>query len=303
MPELPEVQTTVNGLQKRVLGGTLIDVWSDWQKMVKRPKGFLNFKKELRGKKIVRVWRRAKNVVFELSGGYSLLIHMKMTGHLMVGKWKEIKGIWVAAESGLMQEWINGQKTLNELTQEWINGFLHIIFFLDDGRMIALSDMRKFAKVELVKTEDLHKEFEGLGPEPLEKSFTFEKFQALFGRKKGKVKQVIMNPAFIAGVGNIYASEALWWAKIHPEKDVSQLSAKELKSLYGAIKKVLSMGVEFGGDSFSDYRDVDGKKGKFEGHKKVYQREKEECYRCKTPIKRLMLGQRSAFYCPKCQIK
>jgi len=262
-------------------------VWSDWHKMVKRPKGFEVFKKELKGKKILRVWRRAKNVVFELSDGYSLLIHMKMTGHLLVGKWKLEKGIFKAAEPGPIQE--------------SINGYLHIIFFLDDGRMIALSDMRKFAKVELVKTEDLQKEFEGLGPEPLEKSFTFEKFATLFFKKRGRVKQVIMKPEFIAGVGNIYASEALWWAKIHPAKDVSQLSRKELTSLYEAIKKVLSLGVEFGGNSFSDYRDVDGKKGKFEGAKKVYQREGEKCYRCKSTIVRKVVGARSAFYCPMCQ--
>ncbi len=273
MPELPEVQTTVNGLQKRVLGRTFVNVWSDWEKIVKIPRNFAIFKKQLKGKKILGVWRRAKNVVFELSGGYSLLIHMKMTGHLLTGTWK----------------------------QEKVNGYLHLIFTLDDGNTIALSDMRKFAKVELVKTKELIKEFERLGPEPLEKSFTFEKFQALFNNKRGKVKQVIMMPQFIAGIGNIYASEALWEAKIHPARDVSSLSRKELQALYKAIRKVLALGVEFGGDSFSDYRDIDGKKGKFEGEKKVYQREKQPCFRCKVPIKRLKLGQRSSFYCPTCQ--
>ncbi|OGZ65140.1 MAG: DNA-formamidopyrimidine glycosylase [Candidatus Staskawiczbacteria bacterium RIFCSPHIGHO2_02_FULL_43_16] len=287
MPELPEVQTTVNGLQKKVLGGTFIDVWTDWEKMVKRPARFKEFKKQLKGRSILRVWRRAKNVVFELLGGYSLLIHMKMTGHLLVGIWNLESGIWKSVEDGPLKE--------------KINGYLHIIFFLDNGKMIALSDMRKFAKVELVKTEDLHKEFEGLGPEPLEKSFTFEKFQALFTRRRGKVKQVIMVPQFIAGIGNIYASEALWEAKIHPVKDISKLGRKELRVLYNAIRKVLALGVEFGGDSFSDYRDVDGNKGKFEGKKKVYQRTGQPCLRCITLIKRLKIGQRSSFYCPACQ--
>ena len=287
MPELPEVQTTVNGLHAKVLNRAFVDVWSDWQKMVKRPRDFAQFKKELEGKKIARVWRRAKNVVFELLGGYSLLIHMKMTGHLLVGIWNLESGIWKSVEDGPLKE--------------KINGYLHIIFFLDNGKMIALSDMRKFAKVELVKTEDLHKEFEGLGPEPLEKSFTFEKFQALFTRRRGKVKQVIMVPQFIAGIGNIYASEALWEAKIHPVKDISKLGRKELRVLYNAIRKVLALGVEFGGDSFSDYRDVDGNKGKFEGKKKVYQRTGQPCLRCITLIKRLKIGQRSSFYCPACQ--
>src|SRR3989344_2632499 len=178
MPELPEVETTVKGLQERVLNRTFIDAWSDWKKIVKRPKDFEIFKKELKGKKIQRVWRRAKNVIFELSSGYSLLVHMKMTGHLLCGTWSMKHGTWVASEDGPLKE--------------KINGFLHMIFFLDDGRMIALSDMRKFAKVELWKTDELFngKEFLAWGPEPLEKSFTFEKFQALFKNKKGKVKQV-----------------------------------------------------------------------------------------------------------------
>ncbi len=274
MPELPEVQTTVNGLQKRVLGRTFVRVWSDWQKTVTFPRKFAAFKKQLKGKKILRVWRRGKNVIFELSDGYSLLIHMKMTGHLLVEPWN---------------------------TQDPMNGYLHIMFFLDDGRKIALSDLRKFAKVELRPTKELLQIFEGLGPEPLEKIFTFEKFEKLFVRKKGKVKEIIMRPSFIAGIGNIYASEALWWAKIHPAKDVSRLNARELKLLYGAIKKVLQLGINFGGDSFSDYRDVDGNKGEFEGSKKVYQREGEKCFRCKSVIKRLVIAQRSSFYCPRCQ--
>ncbi len=289
MPELPEVQTTVAGLNKKVLKKTFADVWSDWEKIVKKPKSFGLFKAKLKGKKILRVWRRAKNVVFELSGGYSLLIHMKMTGHLLVGKWKIENRKWKTTAPGPLDD--------------KINSYIHLILFLDDGSMIALSDVRKFAKVELVKNEDLLKEFEGLGPEPLEKSFTLEKFQALFKKKSGKVKQVIMKPEVIAGIGNIYASEALWGARIHPEKDVLKLSPKQFSLLYNAIKKVLKLGVKFGGDSFSDYRNVDGKKGKFEGSKKVYQREKQPCFRCMAPIKRIMFGGRSAFFCPRCQAK
>lgn len=288
MPELPEVETTANGLNKKVLNRTFVDVWSDWQKMVKRPKSFSIFKKQLIGKKILKVYRRAKNVAFELSGGYSLLIHMKMTGHLLYGTWSMKHGTYQAIGGGPLQD--------------KINGYLHIIFFLNNGKMIALSDMRKFAKVELQKTEDLLTIFEGLGPEPLEKNFTFEKFANLFVGRRGKVKQVIMAPEFIAGIGNIYASEALWEAKIHPLKDISKLGKKELKALYMAIRKVLALGVEFGGDSFSDYRDVDGKKGEFEGKKKVYQREDEPCFRCKTPIKRLVIGARSSFFCARCQV-
>ncbi len=275
MPELPEVQTTINGLQAKVLNRAFVDVWSDWEKMVKRPRDFALFKKELRGKKIMRVWRRAKNVIFELSQGYSLLVHMKMTGHLLVEPW----------------------------ASDPMNGFLHLIFTLDDGRKIALSDMRKFAKVELWKTEELltSPDFLRIGPEPLESNFTFEIFAGRLAKKRGRIKQVIMDPYVIAGVGNIYASEALWWAKIHPEKRVEQLTKKELQLLYGAIINVLRAGIDFGGESFSDYRNVDGLPGKFGSQRQVYKREKLECARCGTPVGRIMFGGRSAFYCPKCQ--
>ena len=271
MPELPEVETTVQGLNAKVLNRTFVDVWCDWKKTIKKPKSFRLFKKELTGKKIKKIWRRGKNVIFELSDNYSLLIHMKMTGHLMVGKQ-------------------HGK-------------FLHLIFTLDDGQIIALSDLRKFAKVELWKTEELinSKEFLALGPEPLEKDFTLGKFKEALKNKKGKIKQVLMVPEVIAGIGNIYASEALWWAKIHPAKSTNKLTGKELALLYNTIRKVLKNGIDFGGDSFSDYRNVDGLPGKFEGQKKVYQREGQSCSRCKTNIVRLVIATRSSFFCPACQ--
>jgi formamidopyrimidine-DNA glycosylase len=290
MPELPEVETTVNGLNTKVRFRTFVDVWTDWEKTFKRPLPFAAFKKELIGKEIARVWRRAKNVIFELSDGYSLLIHMKMTGHLMVSQWYLEEDKWIAKQEGPLRE--------------PVNQFLHAIFILDNGQMIALSDLRKFAKIELWRTQELldSPEFKKLGPEPLDPSFTLDAFKKLFEKKRGKVKQVIMVPEFIAGVGNIYASEALWWAKIHPKKDVSELDATELKRLYNAIKSVLEAGIKLGGESFDDYRNVDGEKGNFRNERKVYGRENEPCFRCKTPIKRLMFGGRSAFYCPTCQL-
>ena len=289
MPELPEVETTVKGLNKKVPSRTFIDAWSDWEKIVKKPKNFSEFKKEIKNKKIKKAWRRAKNIIIDLSDGYSLLIHQKMTGHLLVGKWIKINNIWKPEKAG----------PLNDP----YNRFLHLIFFLDNGEMIALSDARKFAKVELWKTDELlnSKEFKNLGPEPLEKSFTFEKFKKIFENRKGKVKQIIMNPEVIAGVGNIYASESLWVAKIHPEKNIAKLSEKELKSLYEAIIKVLTLGVKLGGESFSDYRKPDGTKGDFDSERKVYKREGQKCHRCGGKIKRIKVAQRSAFYCPNCQ--
>jgi len=290
MPELPEVETTVRGLKGRVLKRTLVDAWSDWQKTIKKPKDFATFKKEIKGKKIIKIWRKAKNVILDLSEGYSLLVHQKMTGHLMVGEWKKVNNKWQSIEKGPLEE--------------KINTFLHVIFFLDNGEMIALSDVRKFAKIELWKTKELldSKEFNKLGPEPLEKNFTFKKFKEVIEGKKGKVKQVLMNPEIIAGIGNIYSNEALWWAKINPQRNISSLKPKEVKLLYNAIKKVLLTGVKLGGESFSDYRNIDGEKGNFDSERKVYKRERKKCFRCGSQIKRVKFGGRSAFFCPKCQI-
>lgn len=289
MPELPEVETTVKGLRQKVLNRTFVDVWSDWKKMVKRPQGFEVLQRTLKGKKIRRIWRRAKNVIFDLSDGYSLLVHQKMTGHLMVGKWKLDDERWRPLAKGPLEE--------------STNLFIHILFTLSDGTMIALSDLRKFGKVELWKTEELlnSKEFKKLGPEPLDKSFTFEAFKERLKGKRGKIKHVLMNPEVIVGVGNIYANEALWWARIHPTKEVANLDDKELKLLYEAVKNVLMKGIEMGGESFADYRNVEGEKGNFDSERRAYKRERQPCYRCKTLIKRIIFNGRSAFFCPSCQ--
>lgn len=287
MPELPEVQTTVNGLNKKVLGKTIFGVWSDWKKIIKKPKDFSDFEKEIKNKKIIKIWRRAKNIIFNLSDENSLLVHQKMTGHLLFGEWELKDKKWMPSKTG----------PLNDP----YNRFIHLIFFLDNKKMIALSDARKFAKVELWKTGELKKELENLGPEPLDKNFTFEKFKKLFEKKSGKIKQVLMDQNVISGIGNIYASEILWQSKIHPDKNVAKLSEKELKSLYQAIKKVLELSVKLGGESFSDYRKPDGSKGGFDSERKVYKRENEKCKRCGEKIKRIKTAQRSSFFCPNCQ--
>ncbi|KPJ54718.1 hypothetical protein AMJ47_03745 [Parcubacteria bacterium DG_72] len=270
MPELPEVQTTVLGLKNKVLNRTFVDVWADTKKLFKNVP-FSKFKKEIKNKKIKKIYRRGKNIIFELSNNYSILVHQKMTGHLLYNKWKD----------------------------DPMNSFIRVKFFLNNGKILALSDLRKFAKIELHKKDSLEKELSRLGPEPLEKSFTFNKLKRVL--KKGRIKQVLMDQEVIAGIGNIYSDEILWSSKIHPEKETLKLSEKELKRIYKAIKGILSKGVELGGTSISDYRDIEGKKGKFGDIRKVYRREGEKCPRCKTVIKRKKLAGRSSHFCPKCQ--
>jgi formamidopyrimidine-DNA glycosylase len=289
MPELPEVETTVRDLKKTVLGRIFFDVWTDAKKMIKKPKKFEDFKKELIGKEILDIKRRGKNILFFLSSGKILLIHQKLTGHLLFGIWKKEGGIWKSKIEG-------------PLAEDPMNGFLHLIFFFKDGWQLALSDLRKFAKVEILTKEELEKEMEKLGPEPLDKDFTFEKFkERILKKKKGKIKQVLMDQEVIAGIGNIYSDEILWKAKIHPFKRVGKLSEEELKKIYKAMKEILPKAIEVGGESISDYRRPSGEKGGFDLLRKVYRREGEKCFRCGAKIKRVKLGQRSAHFCPVCQ--
>lgn len=291
MPELPEVETIVRDLDREVRNRTFLDVWTDAKSLIKGD-SFESFKKKLKGKKIKGVRRRAKNVLIDLSDGSVLLVHQKITGHLLLGKWKLEKGKWVAEEEG-------------PLCTDPMNGFLHIVFFLDDGRQIALSDLRKFAKVQIWDRKELEesKEYKDLGPEPLEKDFTLDKFEKLFEKKKGRVKQVLMDQNFIAGIGNIYASEILFDAKIHPEEDTSKLDKRDLKRIYDATRKILSKSIELKGDSFSDFRTVYGEKGQTQEVVKVYGKEGKKCPRCGGDIKRIKQGGRSSFFCPACQKK
>jgi formamidopyrimidine-DNA glycosylase len=286
VPELPEVETTVKDLNKLVLGQKIEDVWSDSYKIIKHPKNFNNFKEEIKGKEIKKIWRRGKNIIFDLSENKYLLVHQKLTGHLLYGKWKFINGKWIPPEGSLSEK---------------INTYIHLVFVFKNGNMMALSDLRKFAKIGLFDRKELEKELNNLGPEPLDKKFTFEKFKKAISQRTGKIKQVLMDQEIIAGIGNIYSDEILWEAKIHPLRNISQINERELKKIYIAMKKILNKAIKLRGESFSDYRDPKGEKGFFDKERKVYHREKEKCFRCGNIIKRLKIGGRSAHFCPICQ--
>ena len=290
MPELPEVETIVRDLKKRVLKRTFVDVWTDWEKMIKKPRIFKEFKRGIEGRKIINIRRRAKNILFDLSDNRTLLIHQKMTGHLLLGKWKSDNGKWISQVKGPLRD-------------DPMNRFLHLIFWLDSGTMLALCDLRKFAKVELWDKEGLEnsKEFRALGPEPLEKSFGLEECKKALKSKRGKIKKVLMEPTVIAGIGNIYSDEILWKARIHPLKEVSSLSGTELKKIHLAIKEILPLAIRLGGESVSDYRRPSGEKGYYDKARKVYRKEGQKCPVCGEPIERIKIGGRSAHYCPNCQ--
>ncbi|MDD5568965.1 MAG: DNA-formamidopyrimidine glycosylase [Candidatus Pacebacteria bacterium] len=292
MPELPEVETTIKGLKKEVLNRTFVNIWTDAPKLIKRP-ALEEFKKNIIGRKITGIKRRAKNILFCLDKNFVLLIHQKMSGHLLVGNWEEKNGKWVSKKRG-------------PLLEDKMNKYLHVMFFLSGGKQMALSDLRKFAKIELWNKEALgaSKEYKAIGIEPLSPGFTLNKFKDLFKGKKGRIKQVLMDQNFIAGIGNIYASEILLEARVHPETDARKLSPEDLKNIYSSIKKVLKRAIDLGGTSRSDYRNVYGEEGGFQKIAKVYGKEGSKCpLSCGGTVKRLKIGGRSSFYCPNCQRK
>ena len=297
MPELPEVQTIVSDLQKILPGLKIGDVWTDWKKMFPARGGsalggentpFENFKKEVIGEKIISVKRIGKNILINLSGNKTVLVHQKMTGHFLYGKWRMVDGKWESKEMGAIRD-------------DPQNRFIHLVFNLSNDRQLALSDLRKFAKVLLWPTSKLSEleDINNLGPDPTAEDFDFNKFQDRLAGKKGKIKTVLMDQSVFAGIGNIYSDEILWLAGIHPLRQVSSLTQEELKSIFTSTKKILKKAIEARGTSDSDYRDPSGKKGGYQEMLYVYGLEGEKCQKKDGGIiARLKVGGRSAHFCP-----
>lgn len=303
MPELPEVTTTVNGLQRVLPGITITDVWTDLAKENQSYKQFLNtikdavfykkFKKQVVGAKVKKVERRAKNILIHLDNGNTILIHMKMTGHIIYGKY-----VYTKKEN----KWAPDKDERAALHDPY-NRFVHVVFELSNGKHFVFCDSRKFGKVTLLPTIDIHDSIhlKGTGPEPLDKNFIFEKFKSCITKKKNqKIKTVLMDPYTIAGIGNIYSDEMLWMSDIHPETKPEDIPDKKLRELYHDMQDVLLKGIDFGGDSMSDYRDIDGKKGEFQNHHNVYRKIKQKCgkKKCDGVIIRKSVGARNAHFCP-----
>ena len=290
MPELPEVQTTVNGINKLVKDLVISDVWTDYggsihvgKGNIKDPKYFKEFLASIKGKKIIVASRRGKNILIQLTGNHTILIHMKMTGHMMVGN-------YIFDKNKEKDPWSPKEKE-GPLADPF-NKFIHLV----------LSDMRKFAKVALLETDSLDSSphLQDIGPEPLEKSFTYSLFkERVLKRSTGRIKNVLMTPEIIAGVGNIYSDEALWLAGIHPESKPEKVPEKEMKLLYASVLEVLHKGIDFGGDSMSDYRNINGERGEFQGQHNAYGKTKTTCKKpnCPGTIIRKVVGGRSAHFC------
>jgi len=287
MPELPEVQTVVNDLQI-ITGDTIIGFWSDFEKAVKAK----NFKKEIIGGKIKNIKRLGKNIVIELDNKKFILIHLKMTGKLILVESQK-------------------SKVKSEETQEKVSKHLHHIFYLKKHGSLEFHDIRKFATLDLADAEKISQITQSKGMDPFDKDFTLQNFTDTIVSKENKtchsrvtgksIKSVLMNQSLISGIGNIYASEIPYDAKLNPLRKISSLNKDEIKSLYKSTLKILTKAIKLRGTSISDYRDANGKKGGFQNHLRVYGKAGKKCAKCDTIILKNIVEQRSTFHCPTCQ--
>jgi formamidopyrimidine-DNA glycosylase len=306
MPELPEVQTTVDGINRVSKGLIIQDVWTSYNSSyhagkdnIKDIKYFSYFKKNVIGSSIISASRRAKNILIHLSNNHTVLVHMKMTGHMMYGKYKKLNKKDFQGE-------LWRPKTSDPHLNDPFNRFIRLVFTFSNGNQLVLSDMRRFAKVTLIKTDDLAKSehLRKTGPEPLEDSFDLKSFcERLSLRPNAPIKLTLMNPEIIAGIGNIYSDEILWRTGVHPLEKTKNVPQKLLSAMFKATKEILRKGIDFGGDSMSDYRNIDGKRGDFQNQHQAYQRKGLKCLKpkCGGEIIKLKIGGRSAHFCKKHQ--
>lgn len=272
MPELPEVETIRRDLNKELKGRKIIKLkFYDWAKMLQpSPEAVA---KAVEGKKIRDFDRRAKLLLMHLEDGKTIATHLKLTGQLFIRK-----------------------------STDRPDRFTHIILEIDKGEELRFNDLRKFGFMKVVENKfDLEKILAEFGPEPFTKEFTFDAFKKIVIKTTRKIKTVIMDQTQISGVGNIYADEALWRAKIYPEKTAEKLTEEELRDLYDAILFVLKQGIEDRGTSVDQYLDIYSKEGGHVKNLKVFRLNKEPCPRCGTTIKKIRIGGRGTHYCPKCQ--
>lgn len=274
MPELPEVETVVRDLREAGLPGRrILDARVRWRRSVAVPSAAA-FTRRIRNQRIEAISRRAKFIVIQLSGGDTILVHLRMTGRL----------------------------TLTP-AQAPRDPHEHLILRLDNGSVLRFHDTRKFGRWYLLS--DTSQKLGALGPEPFDPSFTGRRFAQRLAGRTGALKPLLLNQAFIAGLGNIYVDEALWDAKLHPLQSADRLKPTQVQALYRGIRKVLRRGIRnLGtslGDGDSNFYSVGGRRGRAQDELRVFRKTGEPCPRCRTPIERIIVGQRSTHLCPKCQ--
>ncbi|MBV8515347.1 MAG: bifunctional DNA-formamidopyrimidine glycosylase/DNA-(apurinic or apyrimidinic site) lyase [Acidobacteria bacterium] len=281
MPELPEVETVVRGLQKSVLGRRILSVWIGKSDFIDNPADLTR----LSGQKIAAIERFGKFMLLRLANGddaaekvlqdapnkaASLLVHLGMTGQLAPSA-PEVP----------------------------FDKHTHVSFALDDGRELRYTDPRRFGRMAYLTGELLAKEISDAGADPLEVSAA--EFTERVRSRHARIKALLLDQSVFRGVGNIYADESLWRAKIHPARVGTKISAKETETLRRVLQEILNRAIVMRGSSISDFLDANGEPGEYQRHHRAYGREGKPCHRCRTPIRRVIVAGRSSYFCPKCQ--
>jgi len=271
MPELPEVETVARGLRTSLVGATVVGAEVRWARSLVPPDPSA-FTTRLTGQTVTDVGRRGKWVVIALSGGDALLVHLRMTGRLV----------------------LESEPCLDD-------PHLRVLLFLDDGRRLCFFDQRKFGR--MVLTAEPQVVLGALGPEPLAEDFTAAQFADMLARRRGRIKPLLLNQRFLAGLGNIYTDEVLWRAGVHPLRTADTLTPAEVRRLHRAIRLVTRAAIASGGTTLPDraYRRADGRPGEFAPRLGVYGRVGQPCPRCGLAIERITVGQRGTHVCARCQ--
>jgi len=274
MPELPEVQTIVTGLNEILKGKTITNTYIYDDMVIGYPdkKQFIEKSKD---KKIMSISRRGKYIIVNFDNNqYRLVIHLRMSGKLL---YKE--------------------------RQEGREKHTHVVFEFNDNTDLRFNNVRKFGRLYFIEDDKFENagNIDNLGLEPLSDKFSLRLLKEMLDKRKGMIKPLLMNQEFIAGIGNIYADEALFLAKIRPDRKANNLNEKEIKALYKQLRKILRKGIKMGGTSISDYVNALGETGKFQKELNVYQREGQKCKICGEEIQKKKISGRSTRFCPNCQ--
>jgi formamidopyrimidine-DNA glycosylase len=272
MPELPEVEHAARGLGDQIVGRRIVAVTRlDWERMVETP-AVEQFIALLEGREVLGASRRAKWILLTLDEGWTLALHLRMSGSLTV----------------------HGPATQPD-------AYTHLVLLLDDGRQVFFHDTRKFGRARLLDAAGLAALDAAHGLEPLTDAFTPEALAERLRHRRARLKPLLLDQKVIAGIGNIYADEALWLAQLHPLRTGDSLDDDEIARLHSGIRLALLQGLEHGGSTLRDYRNSYGQSGANQEHFNVYDQAGQPCPRCGTAIEKIVVGQRGTHLCPFCQ--
>lgn len=280
MPELPEVEIIVRRLQPLVVGKTIEQI------KINKEKSFIGDPESIIGAQIRDVSRRSKIIRFHLNKSMSLLAHLKMTGQF----------IYVDESHR-----VGGGHPTADWVQQLPSKHTRVQFELSDAAQLFFNDQRIFGWIKIVPDEELQSHYKNLGPDIIDPAVTSEYLQEKFAKRTRAIKLTIMDNAVVCGVGNIYACDALNVARIDPRKPTQSLSPLEIEELLNAMLQVINEGIQLGGATISDYRDVSGFSGGYQDVVRVYKRAGESCKNCPGIIQKMQLGGRGTFFCPRCQ--